>query len=50
MDSCCGQGIGELIVMHIVEVARKEGLCILPLCPFARSVFERTEGIRDVLR
>lgn len=44
-----GQGIGKIIVMHIVEVARKEGLRILPLCPFAKAVFERTEEIRDVL-
>jgi uncharacterized protein len=50
MDSYRGQGIGKLILMHIVEVARKEGLRILPLCPFAKSVFERTEEIRDVLR
>jgi uncharacterized protein len=49
-DSYRGQGIGELVVMHIVEVARREGLRILPLCPFAKSVFNRTEGIRDVLR
>lgn len=44
-----GQGIGKIIVMHIVEVASKEGLRILPLCPFAKAVFERTEEIRDVL-
>lgn len=48
-DVCRGQGIGKIIVMHIVEVARKEGLRILPLCPFAKAVFERTEEIRDVL-
>lgn len=50
MDSHRGQGVGKLIVMHIVEFARKEGLRILPLCPFAKSVFERTAEIRDVLR
>lgn len=49
-DAYRGQGIGKVIVMHIVEVARRDGLKILPLCPFAKSVFDRTEGIRDVLR
>ena len=49
-DAYRGQGIGKVMVMHIVELARKEGLRILPLCPFAKSVFDRTEEIRDVLR
>jgi len=44
-DAYRGQGIGKVIVMHIVELARKEGLRILPLCPFAKSVFDRTEEI-----
>lgn len=50
MDSHRGQGVGKLIVMHIVEVARRDGLRILPLCPFAKAVFERTAEIRDVLK
>jgi uncharacterized protein len=50
MESYRGQGVGKLILMHIVEVARKEGLRIRPLCPFAKAMFERTEEIRDVLR
>jgi uncharacterized protein len=49
-DAYRGKGIGKIIVMHIVEVARKEGLRILPLCPFAKAVFDRTEEIRDVLK
>jgi predicted GNAT family acetyltransferase len=49
-DAYRGQGIGKVIVMHIVGVARRDGLKILPLCPFAKSVFDRTEAIRDVLR
>jgi predicted GNAT family acetyltransferase len=49
-DAYRGQGIGKIIVMHIVDVARRDGLKVLPLCPFAKSVFDRTEEIRDVLR
>lgn len=48
-DAYRGQGIGKIIVMHIVDLARKEGLRILPLCPFAKAVFDRTPEIRDVL-
>jgi len=49
-DAYRGQGIGKVIVMHIVDIARRDGLKILPLCPFAKSVFDRTEEIKDVLR
>lgn len=48
-DDYRGQGIGKIIVMHIVELARRDGLKILPLCPFAKAVFDRTPDIRDVL-
>ncbi len=48
-DAYRGQGIGKIIVMHIVELARRDGLKILPLCPFAKAVFDRTPDIRDVL-
>ena len=44
-----GQGVGKKLVMAAVEHARSNNLRILPLCPFARSVFDRTEEIRDVL-
>jgi len=48
-DAYRGQGIGKVIVLHIVDIARRDGLKILPLCPFAKSVFDRTLEIRDVL-
>lgn len=44
-----GQGIGKKLVMHAVEYARENNLKILPVCPFAKSVFEKTESISDVL-
>lgn len=44
-----GQGIGKKLVMAAVEFARERGGKILPLCPFAKSVFEKTQTIRDVL-
>ena len=44
-----GQGVGKKMVMAAVEFARQNDLKIIPLCPFARSVFQKTEDIRDVL-
>lgn len=44
-----GKGVGKKLVMAAVEYARKNDLKIIPLCPFAKSVFDKTEEIRDVL-
>jgi len=44
-----GQGIGKKILMHIVDYARKHKIQIIPLCPFTKSVFDKTDSIRDVL-
>ena len=48
-DAYRGQSIGKRILMKIVEFARQNNIKIIPLCPFAKSVFDRTEEIRDVL-
>ena len=44
-----GKGAGKKLVLAAVDWAREKGLHILPLCPFAKSVFDRTPEIRDVL-
>lgn len=44
-----GQGVGRKLVMAAVEFARENALKIIPLCPYAKSVFDKTEEIRDVL-
>ena len=44
-----GFGIGEMMVRKAVDVARERGISIIPLCVFARSVFEKHEELRDVL-
>jgi len=44
-----GKGVGEKLVMAAVEYARTNNLKIIPLCPFAKSVFDKVEEIRDVL-
>ena len=45
-----GKGVGKQLLMAIVEKARKEKFKILPLCPFAKSVFDKDKTINDVLR
>jgi predicted GNAT family acetyltransferase len=44
-----GKGFGKMMVMKAVEYAREKGIKILPLCPFAKSVFDKTPEISDVL-
>jgi uncharacterized protein len=48
-DAYRGQSIGKKLLMEIVEFARQNKIKIIPLCPFAKSVFDRTDEIRDVL-
>lgn len=48
-DSLAGKGVGKQLLSAAVEYARKQNLKIIPLCPFAKSVFDKVEEIRDVL-
>jgi uncharacterized protein len=47
-DKLRGTGAGKQLVMKAVEYARNNHIKILPLCPFARSVFDKTPEIADV--
>jgi predicted GNAT family acetyltransferase len=44
-----GQGVGKKLVQTAVEYARTHELKILPLCPFAKSVFNKVTEWQDVL-
>jgi uncharacterized protein len=48
-DAYRGQSIGNKILMYIVEFVRENNIKIIPLCPFAKSIFDKIEEIRDVL-
>jgi predicted GNAT family acetyltransferase len=48
-ESLKGQGAGKLMVSKAVEFARQAGIKIVPLCPFAKSVFNKTPDYNDVL-
>jgi uncharacterized protein len=44
-----GKNAGKQMVMKAVTFAREKGVKIIPLCPFANSVFNKMPEIRDVL-
>ena len=48
-DALRGKGAGKQLVTAAVDHARKNGLKILPLCPFAKSVFDKVPAFSDVL-
>ena len=43
-----GRGVGKKMVMEAVDFARNNNLKIIPLCPFAKSVFDKVAEIQDV--
>lgn len=44
-----GTGAGKMLVEKAVEYARENKIKILPLCSFAKAVFEKTPSYSDVL-
>ena len=48
-DSLRGQGVGAKLVRAAVDWARAENARLLPLCPYAKSVFDKTPDYADVL-
>jgi len=48
-QSVRGKSIGTQLVHRAVVFAREKHMKILPLCPFAKAVFEKTTEYEDVL-
>ncbi len=48
-DSLRGQGVGAKLVRAAVDWARAESAKLMPLCPYAKSVFDKTPDYSDVL-
>ncbi len=44
-----GKGLGKVLVQAAVDFARAHHYKILPLCPYAKAVFDKTEAYADVL-
>lgn len=45
-----GRKVGERLVRQAVEDARRDGVSIIPLCPFAKAQIDRHPEWQDVLR
>lgn len=48
-DNYAGKSIGKKLVMEAVKYARENKKKILPLCPFAKALFDKLPEIHDVL-
>jgi uncharacterized protein len=48
-DELRGQNVGFQLVQAAVDYARLNNLKIIPLCPFANSVFRKKMDFQDVL-
>jgi len=44
-----GQGVGKKMLLEAVTFARRENIKIIPLCPFAKAMFQKIDDIKDVL-
>lgn len=45
-----GRKVGERLVRQAIEDARRDGIAIIPLCPFAKAQIDRHPEWQDVLR
>ena len=45
-----GKAFGRKLVDYVVNYARENNIKVMPMCPYAASVFQKDESIRDVLR
>ena len=45
-----GRKVGERLVRQAIEDARRDGITIIPLCPFAKAQIDRHPEWQDVLR
>lgn len=48
-DVLRGKGAGKQLLTSLVEFARAKKIKVIPLCPFAKSVFDKVEAFQDVL-
>jgi uncharacterized protein len=48
-DALRGKGVARILVEAAVQWARRENIRLVPVCPFAKAVFDRVPAFRDVL-
>lgn len=47
-DKFSGKGLGKQLVAKAVDFARERNVKILPLCPFAKKIFDIDKRLHDV--
>ncbi len=48
-DALSGKGVGKQLVAAALDYTRSNNIKVIPLCAFARSVFEKEKEWQDVL-
>lgn len=48
-DRLRGKGAGRQLLDSLIQFVRERNIKVIPLCPFAKSVFQKDSSIRDVL-
>jgi len=48
-DSLGGKGVGLQLLNTAVDYARTHNIKIVPMCPFAKAMFDKKPELRDVL-
>lgn len=48
-DKLKGKNAGKLLVQRAVEFAREKHIKIMPLCPFAKAIFQKTPEYSDLI-
>lgn len=48
-DDYRGNQLGYKLLLQVVEMAKSKGKKIIPLCPYAKSVFDKTDEFDSVL-
>lgn len=49
-DQFRGQGVGHKLLHELIAFVRQHQVKVIPLCPFAKSVFDKDLSIHDVLK
>jgi len=47
-ESQKGKGLGKKLIYNVANYAREMNIKILPLCPFARRIFQQDKDLHDV--
>jgi predicted GNAT family acetyltransferase len=43
-----GRGIGSALIRGVLDTARRQGLKVVPLCPFAKAYIEKHPEYADL--